>query len=261
VNRPLSTWNPDVYLKFGGLRTRPAFELASRIGNLTPKKVYDLGCGPGNSTEILRAMFGGADIVGVDSSEEMLSEAGKSGPTGTTWLNKDLSNWVPEDRPDVIFSNATYQWIDDHAAIFPKLMQALGQGGSLAVQMPDNIDAPSHVLLRQVARQGPWADKVAHEIREAPVGAPRDYYDLLQPLSASLDIWTTEYAQVLNGEDPVLRWVSGTALRPFLTILEGEEQAQFVETYRQALRGAYPKSKDGATLFPFKRLFMVAVKK
>ena len=118
MNRPLSTWNPDVYLKFGGLRTRPAFELASRIGKLAPKKVYDLGCGPGNSTEILRAMFPSADLVGVDSSEEMLLEAGKSSPPGTTWLNQDLSNWVPNDSPDVIFSNATYQWIDDHQLCF-----------------------------------------------------------------------------------------------------------------------------------------------
>lgn len=256
----MSTWNPEIYLKYGDLRTRPAFELASRIAKLAPKKVYDLGCGPGNSAEILRAIFPSGDLVGVDNSEEMLTKAAKEGPSGVSWENRDLSTWAPDDTPDVIFSNATYQWIDHHEKVFPKLLNALAPKGSLAIQMPDNFDAASHRLLRQVAKNGPWAEKVADEIREAPVHAPREYYNIFAPLAHTIDIWTTEYAQILTGDDPVFQWVSGTALRPFLTILQGAEQQEFCETYKHLLQEAYPPSADGTTLFPFKRLFMVIEK-
>lgn len=229
------------------------------LNGRTPKKIYDLGCGPGNSAHILSDLFPEADLVGVDSSDEMLARAREEGPAHTVWKNKDLSDWVPEDTPDIIFSNATYQWINDHEVLFPRLLRAVASGGVLAIQMPTNFGALSHVLLRKVAGEGPWADKVAHVIREAPVGTERFYYDLFAG-EGRIDIWSTEYAQILQGEDPVLNWVSGTALTPFTTILKGAEREAFIDRYRAELRKAYPKSKDGTTLFPFKRLFMVIEK-
>ena len=254
-------WNPETYLKFDDLRTRPAGELLERIPCQTPELVYDLGRGPGNSTQVLACRWPKARLIGVDNSPEMLARAAQDGPDRTSWLEADLAQFIPKDQPDLIFSNATYHWIDDHVHLFPKLLAAVKSGGFLAVQMPQNFDAPSHVLLRQAAINGPWQDKVAAAVRVEPVARPEDYYDWLAPMAANIDIWHTEYSQVLSGEDPVLDWVRGTALRPFLALLEGDEREQFVSLYGQALRTAYPMRSDGMTLFPFKRLFMVATKK
>lgn len=236
-----------------------ATRLTSHLNGRSPTKIYDLGCGPGNSTQILSDLFPGAALTGVDNSDEMLARARKEGPAMASWENQDLATWVPEDAPDIIFSNATYQWINEHEKLFPKLLDAVAPGGVLAIQMPTNFDAPSHVLLRKVAREGSWADKVAHVIRDAPVGPERFYYDLFAG-KGTIDIWSTEYAQILQGEDPVLNWVSGTALTPFTTILQGAERDAFLAAYCDELRSAYPKSNDGTTLFPFKRLFMVVGK-
>jgi trans-aconitate 2-methyltransferase len=251
-------WNPETYLKFDDQRTRPAIELAHRIPLDNPHLVYDLGCGPGNSTQVLAERWPNALLMGVDNSPQMLNRARSKGPSGATWLERDLTHFLPSDKPDVIYSNATYQWIDGHGALFPKLFEAVKSGGVLAVQMPQNFDAPSHYFLREVAMNGPWKDKVSGAVRKAPVARPQDYYDWLAPMAETIDIWQTEYAQVLVGDSPVLEWVRGTALRPFLDLLEGQELEDFLGLYEAALKKAYPKRPDGTTLFPFKRLFFVA---
>jgi len=249
-------WDPDVYMKFGGLRTRPALELATRAGR-TDGLIYDLGCGPGNSASILRSLNPAAEIVGVDSSAEMLERAAKEGPGDATWINADLSTWRAEAPADLIFSNATYQWLDGHEALFSGLLDGLAEGGTLALQMPQNFAAPSHVLMRKIASQGPWSQKLDPILRHDPVGAPQDYYEIFHERASEVDIWETEYAQILEGDDPVFSWVSGTALRPLLGALDAGEQQAFTELYKSALQKAYPRQSDGKTLFAFKRIFIV----
>lgn len=250
-------WNPDVYMKFSDLRTRPALELASRAGPVPEGLIYDLGCGPGNSTEILSSLNPGARLIGVDSSTEMLARAADEGPARARWALADLETWQADEPAHLIFSNAAYQWLDGHERLFPALLGSLKPGGRLALQMPQNFAAPSHVLMRETASNGPWAEKLKPLLRHDPVGSPEFYYDLFAPLAASVDIWETDYAQILEGDDPVFDWVSGTALRPLMAALDEEEVSAFSDDYQAALRAAYPKRCDGKTLFPFKRIFMV----
>jgi trans-aconitate 2-methyltransferase len=250
-------WNPDVYMKFGDLRTRPALELASRCGTIAEGLIYDLGCGPGNSTQILAALNPGARLIGVDNSPEMLGRAAQEGPQGAFWVEADLKNWTAPEPAALIFSNAAYHWLEGHDRLFPRLLDSLAPGGKLAIQMPQNFQAPSHVLMRQIAAQEPFRETLAPVLLHDPVGTPQDYYDMLAPLTSSIDIWETEYAQILEGDDPVFNWVSGTALRPLMAALNDAEQARFATKYKAALRQAYPKQADGKTLFPFKRIFLV----
>ena len=251
-------WDPKIYLAFAAERTRPAAELLSRVFLELPARVADLGCGPGNSTELLAARWPDADVEGINSSPEMIAKAKASG-IHARWTLADVSAWSPPQTYDVVFSNATFQWLPDHETLLPHLMQAVAPGGVFAFQVPANFDAPSHALMRDIAANGPWAAKLKN-IRNIGVLSPARYYDILAPLSATLDIWETEYLQVLEGDDPVHRWVQATGLRPFTDALQGEEREAFLTAYKSALRAAYPKRGDGKTLFPFKRLFAVAGK-
>lgn len=250
------SWDPKIYLAFANERTRPAAELLARVPNEIPNRVADLGCGPGNSTKLLAARWPGAGIEGIESSPDMIEEAKASG-VNARWTLADVAQWTPHERYDVIFSNATLQWLDDHERLLPKLMGYVDAGGTFAVQMPRNFDAPSHRLMREVAAAGPWAQKL-RDVRKLNVGEPDFYFDILSRHAASLDIWETTYLQVMEGEDPVYRWVSGTGLRPFAQALEGEERETFLSEYRRRLREAYPRRADGKTLFPFQRIFIVA---
>jgi trans-aconitate 2-methyltransferase len=255
-------WDPDTYLAHEAHRLRPAFELLERVGmDPAPKRVADLGCGTGNSTALLCARYPQAEVLGVDGDGHMLERA-QSSAVPACWQEADLATWAPEETFDLLFSSAAFQWVESHERIFPALFEGLSPGGVLAIQMPRNFAAPSHRLLREVAAEGPWADRLAPLAREAPVAAPDVYYRLFRPLTAALDIWETEYCQVLKGPDPVLHWVSGTALVPYRAALSdapGLEEA-FLSAYRDALRDAYPAEENGETLFPFKRLFLIARK-
>jgi trans-aconitate 2-methyltransferase len=188
----------------------------------------------------------------------MLAEARSSG-VPATWVEADLASWIATAPYDVIFSNATLQWVPGQDVLLPRLMGFLKKGGTFAFQVPVNYDAPSHLLMREAAEDPRWREKLS-KVREIERGHAGTYYDNLRPHAASLDIWQTEYLQVLRGEDAVYRWVSGTALRPFLQALEGEEREAFIALYKAKLNAAYPCRADGATLFPFQRLFVVAVK-
>jgi trans-aconitate 2-methyltransferase len=251
-------WDPDIYMKFADERTRPAAELLARVPLKAPARAIDLGCGPGNSTALLAARWPEARIEGLESSPEMLAKANASG-VRAIWILGDVESWSPVAPYDVIFSNATLHWIADHRALLPRLMGFVAEGGALAFQVPRNFHFPSHVLMREVAQAGPWAAKLAGA-RKINVEEPETYFDILAPLSRSLDIWETSYLHVLEGDDPVLDWVSGTGLRPFLAPLDAGEREAFLADYRARLRQAYPRRTDGKTLFPFKRLFAVAVK-
>jgi trans-aconitate 2-methyltransferase len=251
------TWNPERYLAFGDERTRPAVDLLAHVPLAGPARVADLGCGPGNSTRLLCERWPEADVLGIDSSAAMLAKAEGSG-IRARWLESDIATWTPDAPFDLLFSNAALHWLPDHANLLPQLLGHLRPGGVLAIQMPRNFAAPSHTLLREVASAGPWAGRLAPNLAEEPVAAPEWYHDLLAPLAAALDIWQTEYLHVLDGDDPVLSWVRGTALQPVVAALSAEEQVLLEAEYARRLRLAYARRPDGRTLFPFRRLFIVA---
>ncbi len=249
-------WDPRTYLSFGAERARPAIDLLARVPHERPRRVVDLGCGPGNSTLLLRDRWPEAHVTGVDSSEEMLAEARKD--SAIRWEQADIARWRPRERHDVIFSNATLHWLADHAALLPCLMAALAPGGVLAVQMPRNFASASHLVVRAVVSGGPWEARLKPLVRLDPVHEPAAYYRILAPHARGLDIWQTEYLHVLEGDNPVADWARGSLLVPLLGALDDPERSAFEAEYRRRVKAAYAPQADGRTLFPFKRLFIVA---
>jgi len=252
-------WDPAQYLKFAGPRLRPALDLLQRIDMEAPGTVYDLGAGAGNVTRLIAARWPEARIVGVDSSSEMLAKAAAENP-GIEWQQADLATWRPPQPADVIYSNAALHWIEDHAPVFAALFDSLAAGGTFAVQIPRNFGAPSHTSMGAAARQGPWRARLEPLLRPAPVAEPALYFDLLAPHAARLDMWETEYLQVLDGEHAVKEYTKSTWLSPLLAALEEPERSQFEAVYTEMVDAAYPRRPDGKTLFPFRRLFIIATK-
>jgi trans-aconitate 2-methyltransferase len=250
-------WDPTQYLRFGDYRLRPAVDLLAHVEADAPEAVYDLGAGTGNVTRLLQQRWPGAHVTGVDDSPEMLAKARAAEPS-IQWQLADLATWTPSRPADVIYSNAALHWVREHHRLFPALMRAVAPGGVLAVQMPHNFSAPSHTLIAEAARTGPWRVRLEPLLRPAPVADPGVYHDLLAPLASPLDIWETEYLHVLTGDDPVKEWVKGTWLRPLLDALDEAERSAFEKRYAELARVSYPPRPDGRTLFPFRRLFIVA---
>ena len=252
------SWNPDQYLKFAGPRLRPGIELISRIPDLDARSVVDLGCGTGELTALLAKRWQKAKVSGVDRSAAMLAKAATA-DTSIARVEADIAAWASAagdrgERFDLIYSNAALHWLEDHPTLFRQLGTLLDAGGVLAVQMPRNFDQPSHRILHEtVAAHAPVVD-----LRRSPVASPVDYFDLLGPVMADVDIWETEYLHVLDGPDPVFEWTKGTAMVPVREVLEGETLAAVETEYRARLAEAYPKRADGHTLFPFRRIFIVA---
>jgi trans-aconitate 2-methyltransferase len=258
--RPTATWDPAQYLRFSDQRLRPALDLLGQVPLTAPRHVIDLGCGAGNVTTILRQRFPSAEVTGVDGSATMLAKARIAAPS-CHFEQGDFTTWKPSDgsAPDLIYSNAALQWVGGHAALFPRLMSVLAPHGILAVQMPAMHDAPLRRLQYAVAAQGPWAERLASHVSAPPILDAAGYWDLLRPLTASLDIWETVYLHPLTGDDAVVEWAAGSSLRPFLEPLAPAQQAAFRIAYAEALRPHYPRRADGTTLLPFRRLFLVAV--
>jgi trans-aconitate 2-methyltransferase len=252
-------WSPEQYLKFADHRLRPAVDLLNRVDAAAPGLVYDLGCGAGNVTRLLRARWPMARIVGVDSSREMLERAARSVPD-VEWILADLATWQPEFAADVIYSNAALHWLDGHEALFPRLLAAVAPRGTLAVQMPRNHGAPSHTGMVAAARASPERARLEAVLRESPVRSPEFYWGLLAGAAATLDVWESEYLHALRGDAPVVQWTMGTALRPLLDALAEPARGAFLADYERRMAEAYPRREDGATLFPFRRLFLVATR-
>ncbi|HWU00531.1 MAG TPA: trans-aconitate 2-methyltransferase [Terriglobales bacterium] len=254
----MADWNAALYRQFEQERTRPAQELLDRVALEHARTVIDLGCGPGNSTELLVRRFPAADVLGLDSSEDMLASARQRLPQ-TRFTKADIASWQPERAPDLLYANAALQWVPDHAALFPRLLSLLQPGGVLAVQMPDNLDEPSHRLMREVAADGPWAaligDASAKRAKRLPAA---DYYDLLAGLGDDIDIWRTTYYHLMPSAEAIVTWVRATGLRPFLDPLPAPLQAEFLATYQRAIDDAYPSHAGGTRLLAFPRLFIVA---
>jgi trans-aconitate 2-methyltransferase len=254
-------WNPDQYLKFADERTQPCRDLAARIGVSTVRRAIDLGCGPGNSTAVLRDRWPDAELTGLDSSAEMIARARSAHPRDR-WIAGDISDWAAaNDGPfDVVFSNAALQWVEDHASLYPRLLSRVAPGGALAVQIPGNIDALPHRLMREVAASPEWSPRF-------PQGKPREwghremefYYDALAPAAARLDLWATEYLHILPDVEAIVEWYRGTGLRPFLEAIETEAGRQeFMADYLERLRPHFAPRAAGGVLFPFRRIFLIA---
>jgi trans-aconitate 2-methyltransferase len=276
MTTPPPVWDPAQYRRHAGHRTRPLHDLLARVPDLpsAAPRIADLGCGPGAPTAELARRWPRAHVTGYDNSPAMLAEAAAyAGPTpeggSVDFTEADLADWRPEGTFDLLFSNAALQWVlpgggrsPGHEQVFPAWVEALPPGGVLAFQVPGNFSAPSHTLLHDL-RNGPrWRGRVGAPARSAAVLEPAGYLAALAPLGCEVDAWETTYLHVLQGEDPVLDWTLGTALRPVLTALADDPEARdaFLAEYRDALRAAYPPAAHG-TVFPFRRLFVVAVRR
>jgi trans-aconitate 2-methyltransferase len=252
-------WDPAKYLEFAGHRLRPALDLLARVPLAAPAVVYDLGCGAGNVTRLLVERWPAAAVTGVDGSATMLAAARAAAPA-VTWEQADLSTWRAPRPADLVFSNAALHWLDDHRGLFPRLIADLTPGGVLAVQMPRNHGAPSHTEMVAAADAGSWRERLRPALRARPVAEPAVYQDIIEPHVSRLDIWETEYLHVLDGDNPVVEWTRGSALKPFLDALDEPEQSAFLAEYAARIARAYPRRLDGRTLLPFRRLFIVALR-
>lgn len=253
----MARWDDAQYLKFADERTRAAHELLARVPVASAKNVVDLGSGPGNSTALLRARWPAAHITGVDNSKEMLERARRDLPE-LEWLEADVARWRSPVPLDVSFANAVFQWIPDHATVFPALFAQLAPGGVLAVQMPYNQNEPSHRLMREVPE--PFRSHIGSARAMSRVSAPAFYYDLLAPNAERIDIWQTTYEHVMADATAIVEWVKGTGLRPYLEALPEALRAEYLARYTQGIDAAYPRRADGKRLFSFPRLFIVAVR-
>jgi trans-aconitate 2-methyltransferase len=250
----MPTWNPTQYLKFSEERTRPCRDLVARIALPPRARIIDLGCGPGNSTEVLAERWPDADFTGLDSSPDMIAKASATHPEWH-WIAADIAQWASDstgDRYDLAFSNAALQWVPDHGSVFPRL---LARACMFAVQVPGNWDGPAHRTMREVAKRYPLDGRV----REWFTHDTDFYYDTLARHATQLDIWATEYIHVLDNAEAIVEWYKGTGMRPFLEALPSDaDRVRFTADYLEAIRPVYPPRPDGKVLFPFRRLFMVA---
>ncbi|MDT5010801.1 MAG: trans-aconitate 2-methyltransferase [Mycobacterium sp.] len=253
-------WDPAQYGRFAAERDRPFFDLTSRI-DASPRHVVDLGCGQGHLTATLAARWPAAVVEGIDSSEEMIADASKIGAAAAvTFSVADIATWKAANDVDVIVSNAALQWIPEHGQLIARWASGLPSGGWLAVQVPGNFNSPSHVLMRELAAQPPWAGALKGVVRQnLAVSTPESYAELLIDAGLAADVWETTYLHVLHGDDPVLEWVRGTGLRPILAALTPPEADEFSARLAAELRGAYPPGPHG-TVFPFRRIFVVGHK-
>jgi len=223
-------WSSTQYLKFEDERTRPARDLLAQVPLESAARAYDLGCGPGNLK-------------------------------GTRFTEADLAEWQPPEPADLLYANAVFQWVPDHLSALVRLMDGLKPGGVLAVQMPDNLQEPSHLAMEEAAQQGPWRTRfAARNPKRDPLPAPTAYFERLAPKSTRVDVWHTIYNHPMADADAVVEWMKGTGLRPYLDAVGSDQAEAFIEAYRARTAALYAPMADGRVLFRFPRLFIVAVK-
>ncbi|KAJ5767283.1 uncharacterized protein N7511_004899 [Penicillium nucicola] len=255
-------WNARQYLKFENERSLPARNLLDRVPISSPKRIIDLGCGPGNSTEVLVRRFPDATITGMDSSPDMIQKAQTALPERDFFV-ADLTTYQPEtgDAVDLFFSNAMFHWLtaDDRIAVIKRLLEPQSPGSAFAIQVPNNLNEPLHVLMRETAVEGPWAGKLAG-VQRVELESVQVMYDRLKPFCTDVQIWETSYYHSVEGPEAVVEWVKGAGLKPYIDPLEDGEKAAFLESYLAKIKKAYPVSVDGKVLLKYPRLFIVAVK-
>jgi trans-aconitate 2-methyltransferase len=270
-------WDATLYLRFGGERARPFFDLLARVGAEMPRYVIDMGCGPGNLTATLAQRWPSATVCGVDNSPQMIETARQLVPAtalrsagssdsgsvmtshapGLSFMLDDIRHWEPQSLPDVIVSNAVLQWVPGHRELLVRWADQLADDGWLAFQVPGNFDQPSHVILREMAASARWRSLLRDVELNRQSADPAEYAELLAGAGCEVDAWETTYVHILQGEDPVLEWYKGTGLRPVLAVLDSDQAADFLAEYGERIRVAYPPGPFG-TLLPFRRVFTVA---
>ncbi len=258
-------WDPGQYQRFADERSRPFFDLLARVGAEDPGLVADLGCGPGALTATLASRWPGAEVLGIDSSAEMIAAArALPVPAGVggrlSFALGDVREWTPAGRVDVIVSNAVLQWVPGQLSVLARWAGFLTAGGWLAFQVPGNFGQPSHAALRELAGSDRWRAPLDGVELNRQSADPAEYLDLLARAGFEVDAWETTYLHVLHGDDPVLDWYKGTGLRPVLAALPPGQAAEFLEEYRARMSEAYPAARYG-TVFPFRRVFVVAVRR
>lgn len=253
-------WSANQYLKFENERTRPARDLLAQVPLESATRAIDLGCGPGNSTELLVERFGKAAVSGVDSDADMLEKARARLP-GTPFVMADLATWRPVEKADLLYANAVFQWLPNHLPLLAQLMETLNPGGVLAIQMPDNLSEPTHVAMEETGADGPWAEKFADgTLRRAALPSPAEYMDALGPLSSRVDVWHTLYYHPMADAAAITEWVKGTGLRPYLARAGASHEAAFLADYTARIDRLYPPMADGRRLLAYPRIFIVAQK-
>jgi trans-aconitate 2-methyltransferase len=256
----MADWNSVLYMKFENERTRAARDLLAQIPEFEPERIFDLGCGPGNGTQLLTTTFPRATIVGLDLSDNMLAVA-RARVTTARFIKQNIETWQPIDKVDLIFANAALHFVPNHHELMLRLVSFLREGGWLAVQMPNNIQELSHALMRMVAADGPWAGRLVPIAKtRAVIGALDSYYQLLVPNCSKIDLWQTIYVHPLDGPDDIVEWFEGSGLRPFLEVLSPCEREAFLSRYRAELSAAYPRQPNGKVLLRYPRLFFVVQK-
>ena len=257
-NNKSNAWNPQQYGIYQTYRSRPAQDLVNALPDIDCRNIVDLGCGPGNITALLRKLYPEASILGLDNSKPMLEKAIETYPNDT-WVEQDIRNLSGDY--DLVFSNAALQWLPDHKNLFPSIFCCVRPGGCMAVQMPRNADLLSHQALTETIEDLLESfPELQQHIRRNPVGTPLEYHNIFRGLGAESDIWETTYLHELFGDNPVLEWVKGSALSPVRGTLSQKAYQDFEDKYSEKLREYYPKLSNGVTLFPFKRIFMIAKK-
>src|SRR5579875_2456348 len=252
-------WDAGQYLRFGGERSRPFFDLLARVGAADPRYVADLGCGPGNLTAALARRWPSAEVTGVDNAPEMIAAARASAPPGVGRLSftlGDVRDWRPGRPPDVLVCNAVLQWVPGHHDLLIRWAGLLAPGGWLAFQVPGNFDQPAHTILREMAASARWRRALADAELGRQAGDAAEYAELLARPGYEVDAWETSYLHILPGENAVLEWAKGTTLRPVLAVLDEQQAAGFLREYGERLRRAYNRRPFG-TMFPFRRVFTV----
>ena len=263
MTRSRPEWDPEQYDRFARPRLRPALELLDRVHHDDPRLIHDLGTGSGNIARLMADRWPAAAVTGSDASPEMLARAASDGGR-VSWELLDIADWRPTEPIDVIYANSVLHWLPRHDELFRRLFRFLAPCGVLAVQMPLSWGEPSHTIMREVLSTGAGrgspmgSASLRDRLDRQPVQEPGWYFELLEALGATVDVWVTRYFQVLEGQDAVFEWVRGAALRPVLDDLSPEDLDLFIDTYRARLLDAYPPLPKGGTLYPFPRLFVVA---
>lgn len=254
----MSSWNAAHYLKYGDERTRAAVDLVARVKLQTPCTIVDLGCGPGNSTQVLRARWPEADVLGIDNSPEMIAAARQAHPE-QQWQLADAAAWTAEEPVDLVYSNAALQWLPDHGALIPHLFAQVAPGGALAFQIPSSTFATLRTLIHDISHDAAWTKRMEGPRQTLTMESPAFYYDALAADAAELDVWESEYHHVLESKAAIVDWIASTGLRPFLAALETEAQREaFVTELHRRVALAYETRSDGKVLFPFRRTFVIA---
>ena len=250
-------WDAGTYLKFANERTQPSIDLVQRINIQNPKRIIDLGCGPGNSTEALRRRWPDAAITGLDNSQRMIDAAREACPDGD-WVVGDAGSWQAAVPFDLVFSNAMLHWLPNHAEVCTHLLRQVAPAGALAVQLPAHYDSPLHREIFEVSRDPAWNDRMQNARTAVTCEHPSFYYDTFGPMTSHLDLWETTYYHTVAGPEAVIEWFRGTGLRPFLEALSADERPRFEQLLLERYERTYPRRTSGQVLFPFRRLFFVA---